>query len=169
MMDNLKTSVSPAIGYYDDEDGYEAPKVTQFIVVRFGEEQYGIDIKYIDNIVRMQQIRRVPEVPSYIKGVINLRGEVIPVMSARIKMNLEEDVETKATRIIILKLDQHDCIGILVDEVKEVVNLEEGQIDKVSYEAKEDKSNFIYGIGKYEGGLISLLDVNLVISGVETI
>ena len=63
MMDNLKTSVSPAIGYYDDEDGYEAPKVTQFIVVRFGEEQYGIDIKYIDNIVRMQQIRRVPEVP----------------------------------------------------------------------------------------------------------
>ncbi|MCI9429212.1 MAG: chemotaxis protein CheW [Lachnospiraceae bacterium] len=168
-MDNLKTSVSPAIGYYDDEDGYEAPKVTQFIVVRFGEEQYGIDIKYIDNIVRMQQIRRVPEVPSYIKGVINLRGEVIPVMSARIKMNLEEDVETKATRIIILKLDQHDCIGILVDEVKEVVNLEEGQIDKVSYEAKEDKSNFIYGIGKYEGGLISLLDVNLVISGAETI
>ena len=169
MMDNLKTSVSPAIGYYDDEDGYEAPKVTQLIVVRFGEEQYGIDIKYIDNIVRMQQIRRVPEVPSYIKGVINLRGEVIPVMSARIKMNLEEDVETKATRIIILKLDQHDCIGILVDEVKEVVNLEEGQIDKVSYEAKEDKSNFIYGIGKYEGGLISLLDVNLVISGAETI
>lgn len=169
MMDNLKTSVSPAIGYYDDEDGYEAPKVTQFIVVRFGEEQYGIDIKYIDNIVRMQQIRRVPEVPSYIKGVINLRGEVIPVMSARIKMNLEEDVETKATRIIILKLDQHDCIGILVDEVKEVVNLEEGQIDKVSYEAKEDKSNFIYGIGKYEGGLISLLDVNLVISGAEMI
>ena len=169
MMDNLKTSVSHAIGYYDDEDGYEAPKVTQFIVVRFGEEQYGIDIKYIDNIVRMQQIRRVPEVPSYIKGVINLRGEVIPVMSARIKMNLEEDVETKATRIIILKLDQHDCIGILVDEVKEVVNLEEGQIDKVSYEAKEDKSNFIYGIGKYEGGLISLLDVNLVISGAETI
>ncbi len=169
MMDNLKTSVSPAIGYYDDEDGYEAPKVTQFIVVRFGEEQYGIDIKYIDNIVRMQQIRRVPEVPSYIKGVINLRGEVIPVMSARIKMNLEEDVETKATRVIILKLDQHDCIGILVDEVKEVVNLEEGQIDKVSYEAKEDKSNFIYGIGKYEGGLISLLDVNLVISGAETI
>lgn len=143
--------------------------MTQFIVVRFGEEQYGIDIKYIDNIVRMQQIRRVPEVPSYIKGVINLRGEVIPVMSARIKMNLEEDVETKATRIIILKLDQHDCIGILVDEVKEVVNLEEGQIDKVSYEAKEDKSNFIYGIGKYEGGLISLLDVNLVISGAETI
>ena len=154
---------------FRSEDGYEAPKVTQFIVVRFGEEQYGIDIKYIDNIVRMQQIRRVPEVPSYIKGVINLRGEVIPVMSARIKMNLEEDVETKATRIIILKLDQHDCIGILVDEVKEVVNLEEGQIDKVSYEAKEDKSNFIYGIGKYEGGLISLLDVNLVISGAETI
>ena len=55
----------------------------QYIVVRLGEEQYGIDIKYIDNIIRMQGITRVPKVPEYLKGVINLRGEVIPVMSRR--------------------------------------------------------------------------------------
>lgn len=145
-----------------DEDGYAVHEITQFIVVKFGEEQYGIDIKYVENIVRMQHITRVPKVANYIKGVINLRGEVIPVMSVRLKMNLEEDIETKATRIIILKLEQHGNIGILVDEVKEVVNLDETQIEKMSYETREENSSFIYGIGKYEGGLISLLDLNAV-------
>ena len=135
---------------------------TQFIVIKLGDEQYGIDIKYIENIVRMQHITRVPKVDSYLKGVINLRGEVIPIMSLRLKMFLPEDEITKATRIIILKLGQYGSIGVIVDEVKEVVTLEEGQIEKVSYDSKDDKMNFIGGIGKYEGGLISLLDFNLV-------
>lgn len=134
----------------------------QYIVVRLGEEQYGVDIRYIDNIVRMQKITRVPKVAPYLKGVINLRGEVIPIMSLRLKMFLPEDEITKATRIIILKLGQYGSIGIIVDEVKEVVTLEERQIEKVSYDSKDDKMNFIGGIGKYEGGLISLLDFNLV-------
>ena len=105
-------------------------ETTQFIVIKLGDEQYGIDIKYIDNIVRMQHITRVPKVDAYLKGVINLRGEVIPVMSIRIKMGLESDVETKSTRIIILKLEQHGTIGVIVDEVKEVVTLENDQIEK---------------------------------------
>ena len=86
--------------------------VTQFIVIKLGEEQYGIDIKYIDNIVRMQHITRVPKVANYLKGVINLRGEVIPVMSIRLKMGLPEDEITKATRIIILKLEQQGNVGL---------------------------------------------------------
>ena len=136
---------------------------TQFIVIKLGDEQYGIDIKYIDNIVRMQHITRVPKVDEYLKGVINLRGEVIPVMSIRIKMGLEPDVETKASRIIILKLEQQGTIGIIVDEVKEVVTLEEDQIEKMSYNSRDEKDHFLYGIGKYEGGLISLLDLNTVV------
>ena len=67
----------------------------QYVVINLGHEQYGIDIKYVDNIVRMQSITRVPHVPSYIKGVINLRGEVIPVLNLRLKMNLEEVPDTK--------------------------------------------------------------------------
>ncbi|MBQ9123283.1 MAG: chemotaxis protein CheW [Lachnospiraceae bacterium] len=133
---------------------------TQYIVIRLGVEQYGIDIKYVDNIVRMQHITRVPKVADYIKGVINLRGEVIPVMSLRLKMDLPEDEITKATRIIILKLEQHGTIGIIVDEVKEVVTLENDQIEKAAYDSKEP--NFIFGIGKQEGSLISLLDLNVV-------
>ncbi len=134
----------------------------QYIVVRLGEEQYGIDIRYIDNIVRMQKITRVPKVPPYLKGVINLRGEVIPIMSLRLKMFLPEDEITKATRIIILKLEQYGSVGIIVDEVKEVVTLDAAHIEKISYDSKDDRSNFLSGIGKYEGGLISLLDFNLV-------
>ena len=96
---------------------------TQYIVINLGTEQYGIDIKYIDNIVRMQQITRVPQVSPYWKGVINLRGEVIPVMSLRVKMGMEADEATKNTRIIIIKMDQHEPIGVMVDSVKEVVTL----------------------------------------------
>lgn len=140
----------------------EVQESIQYIVVKFGDEQFGIDIKYIDNIVRMQRITRVPKVQSYIKGVINLRGEVIPVVSIRLKMGLEEDVITKTTRIIIIKLDNGEVIGMLVDEVKEVVTLQTSQIEKVSYDSKEDKVNYLSGVGKDKGELISLFDLNLV-------
>ena len=93
----------------------------QYIVVKIGNEQYGIDISYVDNIVRMQKITRVPRVQNFFKGIINLRGEIVPVMSLRIRMELEEDVFTNASRIIILKIEQQSALGIIVDEVKEVV------------------------------------------------
>ena len=145
-------------------------ETTQFIIVRLGDEQYGIAIKYVDNIVRMQHITRVPKVQSYLKGVINLRGEVIPVMSIRVKIDLPADEYTKATRIIILKLEQQGNIGIIVDEVKEVVTLDNSQIEKVAYESKEEKDNFIFAIGKYaDGGLISLLDLNSVVLEKESV
>lgn len=145
-------------------------ETTQFIVVRLGEEQYGIDIQYVDNIVRMQHITRVPNVQEYLKGVINLRGEVIPVMSIRVKMELPEDEYTRSTRIIILKLEQQGSMGVIVDEVKEVVTLQNSQIEKVAYDSKEEKTNFIYAIGKdADGGLISLLDLKTVILEKENV
>lgn len=135
----------------------------QFIVIKIGQEQFGIDIQHIDNIVRMQNITRVPKVPDYFKGVINLRGEIIPVMSLRLKMGMEPDVITKATRIIIIKIEQHEGIGIIVDEVKEVVTLEKEQIEKMSYD-KDEKKIFVYAVGKVEGALVSLLDLNAVLA-----
>lgn len=132
----------------------------QYIVIRLGDEQYGIDIRYIDNIVRMQHITRVPKVPAYLKGVINLRGEVLPVMSLRLKMGLEADEMTRATRIIILKQEQQGSVGIIVDEVKEVVTLGTSQIEKMSQHTGEGRKSFITGVGKHNGELISLLDLN---------
>ena len=141
----------------------------QYIVVNIGNEQYGIDIQYVDNIVRMQRITRVPKAQAYFKGVINLRGEIIPVMSIRLKFGLEEDVYSNATRIIIIKLEPQFAVGIIVDEVKEVVTLDENSIEKVTNSAVEDKNGYISGIGKQKDGLISLLNIAGVIIEKESI
>ncbi len=145
-------------------DGKKADSLDsiQYIVIRLGEEQFGIDIRYIDNIVRMQRMTRVPKVPEYLKGVINLRGEVIPVMSIRLKMGLEVDEITKATRIIILKHEQEGNMGIIVDEVKEVVTLRGDDVEKMTRDSRKGKTNFINGVGKHGTELISLLDLSTI-------
>ncbi len=142
-------------------------QAAQYIKVEIGEEQYGIDISYVDNIVRMQRITRVPNVAAYIKGVINLRGEIIPIMSLRLKMNLEEIEETKTTRIIIIKMEQIGKIGLIVDAVKEVVALEDGQIEAMKYDSKDEGIHFVSAVGKVADGLISLLDLNVVVMTAE--
>lgn len=131
----------------------------QYIVVRLGTEQYGIDIKYVDNIVRQQRITRIPKAQPYFRGVINLRGEIIPVMSIRTKFGLEDDVFTNATRIIIIKLEPQSAIGIIVDEVKEVVTLNVDEIEKAAQDSSDEKSQFLSGIGKNGDSLISLLNI----------
>ena len=136
----------------------------QFIVIRVGEEQYGIDIKYVDNIIHMCSITRVPKVALYVKGVINLRGEVIPVMDIRTKMGLMEAEYTKNTRIVIVKSEQQGFVGLIVDAVKEVVTLEVDGIEKVSYDNKSGKTMFVTGVGKHQGSLISVLDLNEILT-----
>lgn len=145
------------------EENMKSLEAKQYIVVNIDKEQYGIDIKYVDNIVRMQRITRVPKAQHYFKGVINLRGEIIPVMSIRLKFGLEPDNFNNATRIIIIKLDAQSAIGIIVDEVKEVVTLDESMISKVNTDLDE-KNNFLSGVGKHGDGLISLLNIQGVIN-----
>lgn len=131
----------------------------QYIVVNIGNEQYGINIQYIDNIVRNQRITRVPKAQTYFKGVINLRGEIIPVMSVRLKLGLEDDEFTDKTRIIIVKVDSAS-VGVIVDQVKEVVTLGTDDIEKVTRTANDDASaGYINAIGKSNDELISLLDI----------
>lgn len=136
----------------------------QYIVVKLDGEQYGIDISFIDNIVRMQQITRVPKAQSYFAGVINLRGEIIPVMSLRLRFGLPEKETTNSTRIIIIKPENNAKIGILVDEVREVVSLEEEDIEKAEY---DELGINLLGVGKYKETLISLLNIKAIISELE--
>ena len=132
----------------------------QYIVVQIGNEKYGMDIGYVDNIIRMQKITRVPKAQSYFMGIINLRGEIVPVMSIRLKMGFEDDVFTNSSRIIILKIEEKGKLGVIVDEVREVVNLGASEIDKPSHDTKENKHSYINGIGKNGDDLISLFDIN---------
>lgn len=138
---------------------------TQYIGVIIGNEQYGIDIKYIDNIVKMQRITRVPKAQPYFYGVINIRGEIIPVMSLRIKFGKEPDEFTKKTRILIVKPEQQAPVGFIVDEVKEVINLGDEDIDHSAN--NNDSGSYIFGVGKHSKGLISLLNVLSVITEKE--
>lgn len=139
----------------------------QYIVVKIGNEQYGIDIGYVDNIVRMQPITRVPKSQVYFKGIINLRGDIVPIMSIRVRMGLEDDVFTNSSRIIILKLEQQGELGVIVDEVKEVVTLSMDKIEHVKINGQESRESFINGIGKNGDELISLLDLNSIIEESE--
>ena len=145
-----------------DENGLDVveKETVQYIVVSIGNEQYGLDISYVDNIVRMCKITRVPKAPAHYIGVINLRGEIVPVMSIRLKMGFEDDVFTNSSRIIILKIEEKGKLGVIVDEVREVVNLGASEIDKPSHDTKENKHSYINGIGKNGDDLISLFDIN---------
>lgn len=139
----------------------------QYIVVKIGSEHYGINISLVDNIVRMQKITRVPKVPAYYPGIINLRGEIVPVMSARVKMGLGEDIITNQSRIIILKLELQGLVGIVVDAVREVITLGESEIDRTAQNSRKQDTTYINGIGKNGDELISIFDINSIVDEVS--
>ena len=152
-----------------DENGLDVveKETVQYIVVSIGNEQYGLDISYVDNIVRMCKITRVPKAPAHYIGVINLRGEIVPLMSLRRKMNLEDDVFTDITRIIILKTEEQGLVGLVVDEVKEVIALAEDEIDRNTQNSQSDKTQYINGIGKNGDELISILEISSILDEVD--
>lgn len=144
--------------------GMETVEEVQYIVVKLGDEQYGIDISYVDNIVRMQRITRVPKSQQYYVGVINLRGEVVPIMSLRRRFGLDDDVYANATRIIIICTEDQSKVGFIVDEVQEVVNLDPSKVEKPAFKLDEENASFLAGIGKKtDESLISLLDILAVV------
>ena len=145
------------------EDQDMSANTVQYIVVKIGNEQYGIDIKYIDNIVRNQAITRVPKTQPYYKGVINLRGEIVPVLSIRVKLGLPDDEFTDKTRIIIVKIEGA-MIGVIVDQVREVVTLSVDDTEEVTKTANDDSAAaYLSGIGKNGNELISLLNIESVV------
>lgn len=111
----------------------------------------------------MQKITRVPKAQAYFKGIINLRGDIVPVMSIRTKMGIEDDVFTGKSRIIILKIEEKGLLGVIVDEVCEVVALSSDEIDEPAISSSNAKENFINGIGKHGEELISLFEINSII------
>ena len=131
----------------------------QYIVFRIDGENFGIDIAEINSIILMPEITFMPKMPPYFQGIISLRGSVIPVINLRKRMNLEDKEFDKDTRIIILNLENDEMMGIIVDEVKEVMNIENDQIQVPSPFLKKEDS-LISGVGKKEDQLISIFEVS---------
>lgn len=136
----------------------------QYIIAYLNKEQYGFEIKYIDNIIVMQNITRVPKAQSYFKGVINLRGDIIPVMGLRGRLDIPEEAYTVKSRIIIVRPEpQAAPVGLIVDEVKEVITLDSIDVEKMNYDEKDDKANYSIGVGKFGTELINILNIPAII------
>lgn len=134
----------------------------QYIVFKLNEQLYGISIKNVQIIEKMKTIMRVPKVPTCIKGVMNLRGEIIPVVSLRDQFKLEAKDYTDKTRIIIVKLEEA-MVGLIVDEVKEVVEIESAQVEVVQNVQGKMKISHILGVGKLEENIVTLLNLTNII------
>lgn len=135
-----------------------AEDMKQFVTFKLGKSEYGIDIENVNIIEKMSTITRVPNTQSYIKGVINLRGEIIPIIDLAVKFGLEVTEDTESTRIIILTIDGA-TVGIRVDSVSEVINLSESSIENVSNFSSELSDEYIIGAAKLDNRIVTLLDI----------
>jgi purine-binding chemotaxis protein CheW len=127
-------------------------------------EEYGIGIGFVTEIVGMQRVMEVPDVPAFIKGVINLRGKVIPVMDVRCRFGMEEKPYTERTVIIVLDVDGVP-IGLVVDNVSEVLEITAGQIDRPPrFGASREGAGVIRGLGKQGNRVAILLDTQRLVS-----
>ncbi|HBT49398.1 MAG: Chemotaxis signal transduction protein [Caldanaerobacter subterraneus] len=131
-----------------------------FVVAKIEDEEYAIGIEKVQTIEKILPITRVPQTENYVKGVINLRGEIIPVISLRLKLGLPEKEYDEDTRIVVLK-DYDMAIGLIVDNANEVVEIREEDIDRLSFsEGEEEYSKFVSTVGKIKDRVLLILDLN---------
>jgi purine-binding chemotaxis protein CheW len=134
------------------------------LVFRLDNNEFGIDINKITTIIEKDMnITRVPKLPAFLKGVINLRGEIIPVISLRVRFGLADDVYDEDTRIIIVKLDEFSA-GLIVDSVAEVIELNEETTENIANITGEHSLDYITGVGKVNDRIITLLNLEKLVS-----
>jgi purine-binding chemotaxis protein CheW len=135
---------------------------TMYLTFPVGSELYGVSIGVVTEIVGLQRIMSVPDVPHYIKGVINLRGKVIPLMDVRLRFGMPEKAYDDRTVVIVLQVSDAP-VGLIVDGVNEVLDIPASQIDRThSFSGAEGRS-LVMGLGRLEERVAILLDVNLLV------
>ena len=138
----------------------------KFLTFVLGSEVYGIEILKVREIIKLMDITTVPRTPDYMKGVINLRGKVIPIVDLRSKFSMPEIEHTQETCIIVAEVNQ-TSIGIIVDSVSEVSNINSGEIEEAPHLGQDIDTDFILGLGKTKERIVILLDIELVLSSEE--
>lgn len=138
----------------------------KYLTFVLGEEEYGLDILKVKEIIGLMEITRVPQMPDFVRGVINLRGRIIPVIDLRSRFGLPEQEDTRETCIIVVDLNGV-LMGVVVDRVSEVLDLNLEDIEETPEFGAEVDTDFITGMGKYEDRVIMLLDIGKVLLGEE--
>ena len=142
----------------------------KYLTFTLADEEYGIGILKIKEIIGMMPITTVPQTPEFVKGVINLRGKVIPVIDLRLRFGMESIDYTERTCIIVVEMDGTVGtvqIGIVVDSVSEVLNIKGEDIEDTPTFGTKLDTNYIFGMAKMEGGVKILLDINRVLKAEE--
>ena len=137
-------------------------EILELVSFRIDNEIYALEINCIREIIKVSDYTRVPNTPDYIKGVINLRGKVIPIIDMRKKLNLPTIPYDKNTRIIILEF-QSMIVGIIVDAVWEVLRIDSSVTEQPPTVSKNISSDFIKAIGKLEDKIINILNLDFLL------
>ena len=146
----------------------EAVETRQYISFFLAGEEYGIPIMRVQEIIRYEQLTRVPHSTECMKGVLNLRGKVIPVIDLRLKFELEENPPGRNTRIIVVEA-AGQVTGLVVDEVREVCNIDETDMEPPPPLGTRIRSEFLAAMAKTEGRLMILLDIDQLLKGEEQV
>ena len=137
----------------------------KYLTFPLGREEYGISIAKVKDIISMMVITMVPRMPGCIKGVINLRGKIIPLLDLRLKLSMEERPYTERTCIIVVEIGGRGrTMGVVVDAVSEVVTIAEGEIEPPPQYGGSLDVSFLLGMGKVKGKVVMLLDIEKVLS-----
>lgn len=142
----------------------------KYLTFVLGEEEYGIEILKVQEIIRMQKVTAVPKAPDFVRGIINLRGKVIPVVELRRKFGMHEFDDTEKTCIIMVRIGEEShtiSMGIIIDAVKEVLDIKPDQIEETPSFGASIETDFIMGVGKIGETVKMLLDIEKVLSAVE--
>jgi len=152
----LDETASSTVSLHDSGQGHG--DLLQLVSFHVGSEEFGLDILRVQEIIRVQQLTRVPNSPGFVEGVINLRGKVIPVISLRKIFGLNDAEHDKQTRIVVIEVSG-TVVGFLVDSVSEVLRVPAGTVEPPP-RLGEVKREYVSGVGKLENRLLILLDVD---------
>lgn len=144
----------------------------KYLTFRLAEEEYGLEILKVQEIIQMQAVTKVPRTPDYVRGVINLRGKVIPVIDLRLKFAMPTKETTEKTCVIVVQVKRDQVtvtMGIIVDEVSEVLDINGGQIEPAPEFGTAVDTAFILGLGKIGKKVVMLLDADKVLSSGELV
>jgi purine-binding chemotaxis protein CheW len=170
-MDNQTTATMVKTG--QEAHGINQVSVLEggkFLTFLMANEKYGLEILKVREIMGMMDVTSIPTTPAFIRGVINLRGKVIPVVDLRLKFGIEAKEDTQRTCIIVVHLThtaQEMIVGIIVDEVSEVLDIDQNQIEPPPSFGADIRTDFILGMGKVDQKVMTLLDIDRVLTEQE--
>ena len=138
----------------------------KYLAFILNNETYGIEILRVREIIGLMDVTTVPQTPEYMKGVINLRGKVIPVIDLRLKFSMQEKEHTDETCVIVVEVN-NTSIGIIVDSVSEVLEITRGEIEESPHFGQDIDTSYIMGLGKVKEKIVILLDIEEILSSEE--